>query len=133
MKKAIVKTLSVVLVVILTLTSAPLSGFVGIELSEWLKVFSVDANASSMKSTATIQASGTCGPNAFWTLDTNGNMRISGTGAITSHPWWQERETYFIAWYPIYKYTINSLVIEVLSSSVNTPVFCALITSSLIL
>ena len=38
MKKSIIKALSVVLVVVITLTSAPLSGFVGLELPEWLNL-----------------------------------------------------------------------------------------------
>lgn len=46
MKKSIIKILSVMLVVVITLTSAPLSGFLGIELPEWLD-FSINANADS--------------------------------------------------------------------------------------
>ena len=41
-----IKVLSVILVVVITLTSAPLSGFLGIELPEWFD-FSINANADS--------------------------------------------------------------------------------------
>ena len=33
------------------------------------------------------EKSGLCGTNLTWTLDDNGLLTISGTGAMTSHPW----------------------------------------------
>lgn len=47
MKKAFKKVLSVMLVVIIMLTAAPLSGFVGLKLPEWLD-FTVNANAKTI-------------------------------------------------------------------------------------
>ena len=31
--------------------------------------------------------SGSCGPNATWSLDDAGKLTISGTGEMTSYPW----------------------------------------------
>ena len=45
MKKTFIKALSVVMVVVMTFTASPLSGFVGLELPEWLD-FSVEAEAA---------------------------------------------------------------------------------------
>ena len=78
MKKSFIKVLSIVLVVVLTLTSAPLSGLVGLELPKWL-------DFSIMSSAAT---SGTCGDKLTWDFDdSTGTLTISGTGEMTSRPW----------------------------------------------
>lgn len=74
LKKVIIKSLSVMLAVVLTLTAAPLSGFVGLELPEWLD-FSIMSSAA--------ETSGTCGENLSWTFDESmGTLIISGTGAM---------------------------------------------------
>ena len=84
LKKAVIKSLSVMLAVVLTLTAAPLSGFVGLELPEWLD-FSITSSAA--------EASGTCGNNLIWYFDeSTGTLTISGTGAMTNYsssirPW----------------------------------------------
>ena len=73
MKKKIMKALSVMLAVVLTLTAAPLSGFVGLELPDWLDV-SIEASA---------ETSGSCGENLTWSFEeTTGTLTISGTGAM---------------------------------------------------
>ena len=36
---------------------------------------------------ASAASSGTCGQNMTWVLDDDGKLSISGTGAMTSHPW----------------------------------------------
>ena len=48
----------------------------------------------------TIIESGTCGDNLTWTLDDEGTLIISGTGAMTNEPWSR------------YKSSIKSLIIE---------------------
>ena len=96
MKKSIIKVLSVVLVVVITLTAAPLSGFVGLELPEWLN-FSIESSAAT---------SGTCGDNLTWTFDeSTGILTISGTGAMYDY------SSSSIPWYS-YKYKINNVVID---------------------
>lgn len=74
------KILSVLLVAVMIFSTAPLSGFVGLELPE-LNLFSTKAEATSY--------SGTCGENLTWTLNTNtGNLVISGTGDMDyGCPW----------------------------------------------
>ena len=68
------KVLCSLLVVVLCLTSAPLGGFVGLELPEW-----------SFKSSAAndLAATGQCGDNVYWTFDSEtGELVISGTGPM---------------------------------------------------
>jgi len=36
---------------------------------------------------AVADSSGTCGTDVTWSLDGSGVLTISGTGAMTSHPW----------------------------------------------
>jgi len=45
MKKALIRTISCMMVVIIVLTSAPLGGFVGLALPQWLNLFTTSANA----------------------------------------------------------------------------------------
>ena len=76
------------------LTIAPLSGFVGLELSDWFNIF---ASAASY--------SGTCGDNLTWTFDTEtGELSITGTGAMYNYDYnnrpWES-----------YEYDIKSVVI----------------------
>ena len=83
--KTIKKALSVMLVVVIMLTASPLSGFVGLELPEWLD-FSITSSAAE-------PTSGTCGENLTWTFDdSTDTLTISGTGAmydydIDNRPW----------------------------------------------
>ena len=84
MKKKIMKALSVMLAVVLTLTAAPLSGFVGLELPDWLD-FSIMSKAA--------ETSGTCGDNLTWNFDeSTSTLTISGTGIMYDYgkynrPW----------------------------------------------
>ena len=71
MKKKVIKTLSVMLVVVLALTLSPFSRFVGLHFPEWL-------NYSIVSKAATI---GSCGDNLIWTYDEKTcTLTISGTG-----------------------------------------------------
>lgn len=103
--KKIRKTLSVLLVVLMLLTSAPLQGLVGLELSEWFKLpTSTVASAVS----ETIIASGNCGANGdnvTWTLYDNGEIVISGQGNMANY----SSET--TPWYS-YRMNISKVVIE---------------------
>ena len=74
MKKAIIKTLSVFLAVILSFAAAPISGFIGVELPEWLD-FSITSSAA--------ETSGAYGDNLNWAFDnSSGTLTISGTGEM---------------------------------------------------
>ena len=89
MKKTLTKILSVMLIVCITLTSAPLSGLVGLELPEWLN-FSIMSKAA--------ETSGKCGENVYWNFDeTTGLLTITGTGAMNesllSSPWKDYKES----------------------------------------
>ena len=59
MKNALKKAISVLLVAFMVFGSAPLAGFLGLELPE-LNLFSTKAEATT---------SGTCGENATWTFE----------------------------------------------------------------
>lgn len=75
MKELFKKSLAVILVVVMTLTAAPLSGFVGLELPNW---FGFKASAATY--------SGTCGDNLTWTFDeVTGELVIVGTGEMTNY------------------------------------------------
>ncbi len=93
MKTTVKKFISVLLVSLMLLTTAPLSGFVGFELPKipWTEIFTTKAGAAT---------SGTCGTNLTWTLDDEGTLTISGTGAMTNYssyyspvPWYQNRNS----------------------------------------
>ncbi len=68
------KSISVLLVTVLEFCSAPLSGFVGLELPSLDELFGVKAEAAT---------SVTCGDNLTWTLNkATGVLNISGTGEM---------------------------------------------------
>ena len=90
MKKRILRILSSLIVVVMIVGSAPLSGFVGLNLPNWADLFTLKADAAT--------ESGTCGDNLTWSLDTDtGVLEISGTGNMynwtdSSHaPWYSNR------------------------------------------
>ena len=92
--KTLIKFLSTFLAVAMVIGSAPLSGFVGLKLPDWLdfsKIFGVEAEATTY--------SGTCGTNVKWSLDTStGVLNITGTGAMkdytySSAPWYNYRSS----------------------------------------
>ncbi len=109
MKKALRKTLASILVAVMVLTAAPLSGFVGLNL-DWLD-FSPKASALS--------SSGSCGTNVTYTFDeSTGLLTISGTGAM---------ENYSYSGSPFYNNSaVKSVVIDkgVTSIGINAFVFC---------
>ncbi len=89
--KMLKKSLSVLLVVVMLLTAAPLSGFVGMEWPEidFIDIFAPDANAAT---------SGTYGNNLTWILN-SGTLTVSGIGAmfdygiINAVPWYSSRSS----------------------------------------
>ena len=109
-KKTLKKSLAVMMVVVMTLTAAPLSGFVGMQLPEFSGVKNIAKSVSdffsglSVKAEAAETYSGTCGDNLTWSLDTEtGVLEIGGTGAMTDYtknyaPWYK---------YRTYIYSIN--------------------------
>ena len=91
MNRNIKKAISVLLVTVMVFGSAPLAGFVGIELPEF-NLFSTKAEAATYN--------GTCGNNLTWTLDTEtGVLEINGTGAMSNYdyssraPWYNYRSS----------------------------------------
>ncbi len=89
MKRKLTKILASLLCVVMIITAAPVSGFVGIEIPWLFDLFKIEASAVSY--------SGTCGDNLTWTLDTEtGVLDITGTGDMTnwqnsSAPWYSYR------------------------------------------
>ncbi len=72
--KTIKRIFAIFMCIVLTLTAAPLSGFVGLDLPN---LFDFKAEAATY--------SGTCGDNLTWSLDTStGVLNISGTGDMTN-------------------------------------------------
>ena len=78
MKNSYKKIISVVLTIIILLTAAPMSGFVGLKLNlDWLNFDWLDFSTKS----SALDATGQCGDNVFWTFDeSTGTLTISGTG-----------------------------------------------------
>ena len=57
---------------------------------QWEKINIADGNELLQKSVTGKEvtiASGSCGPNLYWSIDTSGLLSITGTGEMTSHPW----------------------------------------------
>ncbi len=85
--KTFKKALAVVMCVVLTLTAAPLSGFVGLKLPN---LFDFKAEAATY--------SGTCGDNLTWSLDIDtGVLIIDGNGDIPDYsarsaPWYTYKD-----------------------------------------
>ncbi len=110
--KKLKKALAVFLCVVLTLTAAPLSGFVGLELPDGsgIRKFAegiVSAFDSFSTRAQAATNSGTCGDNLTWTFDTEtGVLRISGTGAMTNWDFQKDLEA------PWDNYTVTSVIIE---------------------
>ena len=92
MKRRFKRILSVLLVVVMLLTAAPLSGFVGLDLPNLADLFTLKADAEAY--------SGKCGDNLTWSLDTDtGLLTISGTGYMYNWnyygdvPWFSNRSS----------------------------------------
>lgn len=91
MKKTLKRLFASLMVVVMVLTAAPLSGFVGLELPDFGAIFSTKAEAATY--------SGTCGDNLNWSFNTGtGKLIISGTGKMydytgLSAPWYNYRSS----------------------------------------
>ncbi len=93
MKCILKKILSIIIVAVMLFGTAPLSGFVGLEVPDWLdfgKLLAVEAEAANY--------SGKCGDNLTWSLSTtSGELKITGTGAMYNYsygsetPWYSQR------------------------------------------
>ena len=84
-KNGFKRALACLLVVVMLLTTAPLAGFVGLELPEWSQLFAAKASAASDYLT-----SGFCGEvtettdgtQLSWVLDDAGTLTVTGTGRM---------------------------------------------------
>ena len=92
MKRRFKRILSVLLVAVMLLTAAPLSGVVGLDLPNLADLFTLKADAEAY--------SGKCGDNLTWSLDTDtGVLTISGTGYMYNWnyygdvPWFSNRSS----------------------------------------
>ena len=92
MKRRFKRILSVLLVVVMIVGSAPLSGFAGLDLPNLADLFTLKADAAT--------ESGKCGDNLTWSLDTDtGVLTISGTGDMYNWdysddvPWYSNRSS----------------------------------------
>ena len=95
--KKMKKILASLMVVVIVLTAAPLTGFIGLNLDfDWIRLdwlnFNAEANAETY--------SGHCGDRPTWSLDTStGELVISGTGSMTNYsyssrvPWYSYRSS----------------------------------------
>ena len=77
MKRILKRTLAVLMTVVMLIGVAPLNGFVGLELPDWLN-FCTKASA--------LASSGTCGDNVSWSYNSfTGTLNISGTGKMKDY------------------------------------------------
>ena len=76
------KIISSILVAVIILTAAPLSGFVGLKLNfDWLD-FSTKSSAEEKE----LAPTGQCGKNVYWTFDNDtGLLIISGSGSMYNY------------------------------------------------
>ncbi len=69
--------------------------------------YEYDANAGENEDNSNIVASGTCGDNVTWTLDTNGLLTISGTGDMANY----REDMVTVPWLD-YKADIKKVIVE---------------------
>lgn len=97
MKKTITKIISITLVVAIMIFSAPLSGFVGIEIPKWLNF---TTKASAMES-------GTCGDGVDWTFDYDTNtLEIFGIGEI-----YDDYGSFYYSWHD-FKDSVHKVIMS---------------------
>ena len=93
MKRIFRSIMACLLAIVLTVGSAPLAGFVGLELPDWLdfSVSSVEAEAATHR--------GKCGYYAYWKYDSITQiLTITGTGEISSYSWNNDKQSYERPW-----------------------------------
>lgn len=102
MRKIFKKILCTLLVVVMCLTSAPLGGFVGIELPDLSVWFADKASAANE-----LEATGQCGDDVYWNYDSaTGELVINGTGKMWDYEYNLPNRSSF------YNTSIKSVVIE---------------------
>ncbi len=111
MKNVLKKAISVLLVTAIVFCSAPLAGFVGLELPEigglGKLADSVSEFFAGFAPRAEAATSGTCGDNLTWTFDeSTGELVISGTGDM--YDWSSQDE---VPWYD-YRSSIKTVTIS---------------------
>lgn len=79
MKKTLKRLFASLMVVVMVLTAAPLSGFVGLELPDFSAMFYLSGKAAS--------GSGVCGDNLTWSLS-RGGLTITGEGEMYDYTGW---------------------------------------------
>ena len=76
------KIISSLLVAVIILTAAPLSGFVGLKLNFYWFDFSTKSSAEEKE----LAPTGQCGENVYWTFDKDtGLLTISGSGSMNNY------------------------------------------------
>ena len=113
------KIISSLLVAVIILTAAPLSGFVGLKLNfDWLD-FSTKSSAEEKE----LAPTGQCGENVYWTFDkSTGLLTISGSGKMSNYGYSKS---------PFCNTSITKVVIEDGITSIGNSAFygCAGLTS----
>ncbi len=127
--KNVKKIISSLLVAVIILTAAPLSGFAGLKLNfDWLD-FSTKSSAEENE----LASTGQCGENVYWTFDKDtGLLTISGVGKMYEY---SKNDSRFSKESPFNsKQTIKKIVIEKGITNVGSCIFynCSSLTSLVI-
>ena len=136
MKKTMKRILAMLMVVVMTVGAASLSGFVGLELPDMPEFTALKKLASSVSdffdgfaTKAAAATSGTCGENLTWVFDeSTGTLTINGAGEMTNYS-----DVSLLPW-DSYRSKIKSVIIgnNVTSIGEYTVYYCLSLTSVII-